>query len=102
MSLLDDAMAAAVRDTLRQELDQVVAPLVEEIRGLRAELLDITSVDPMINWREACKILGISRSTLQKGITNGIYPPPSTHDGKRRLWRTSVIKGCTKYKGDAA
>jgi len=46
--------------------------------------------DRLLSVREACALLGISRSTLYKYIFEGTGPR-SVHVGKRRLFRRSDL-----------
>jgi predicted DNA-binding transcriptional regulator AlpA len=44
-------------------------------------------------WPEILKSLPVARRTIEKAISDGTFPKPAFHIGRRPFWRPSDIRG---------
>lgn len=60
-------------NAIQTELEEVIAPLLAEVRALRSEIEALTSKkkDTMISLSEAAEMLEISQATLRRWIKAG-------------------------------
>lgn len=59
-----------------------------------SRVIQIVEVDPLLNVRQVCSILGIGKTTLYAHVGT-LYPRPVRISPKRVGWRASEIKALT-------